>query len=100
MQNLLIEIWKPIPGYVGYYEVSNYGNVRSVNKRSPRTLVPAKTPHGHSIVKLYLYGFGTTKRVHNLVWSVFMSAEPIAVYHKDGNLSNNRLENLTTERSI
>ena len=26
------EIWKDIPGYEGYYQVSNYGNFRSLNR--------------------------------------------------------------------
>ena len=26
------EIWKDIPGYKGYYQVSNYGNFRSLNR--------------------------------------------------------------------
>lgn len=28
------EIWKPIPDYEGYYEVSSLGNVRSVDRKS------------------------------------------------------------------
>lgn len=30
-----MEIWKDVPGYVGLYQVSNYGNVKSIlyNKR-------------------------------------------------------------------
>ena len=26
------EIWKPVTNYENYYEVSNFGNVRSVNR--------------------------------------------------------------------
>ena len=26
------EIWKPIKGYEGYYEISNYGRVKSVER--------------------------------------------------------------------
>lgn len=25
-----MEIWKDVPGYVGLYQVSNYGNVKSI----------------------------------------------------------------------
>ena len=30
------EIWRPIPGWEGRYEVSNEGNVRSLNYRRQR----------------------------------------------------------------
>jgi hypothetical protein len=26
------EVWKDIQGYEGYYQISNYGNVRSVDR--------------------------------------------------------------------
>lgn len=28
------EIWKDIPGYDGYYQVSSYGNVRSLERHT------------------------------------------------------------------
>lgn len=30
--NKFIEIWKPVKNYEGFYEVSNKGNVRSINR--------------------------------------------------------------------
>lgn len=27
-----MEIWKDVPGYVGLYQVSNLGNIRSLSK--------------------------------------------------------------------
>ena len=32
MENLLNEVWKPVKGFEGLYEVSNLGNVRSVDR--------------------------------------------------------------------
>lgn len=28
-----MEIWKDVPGYVGLYQVSNLGNIRSLSKK-------------------------------------------------------------------
>ena len=37
------EIWKPISGYNGYYEVSNLGRVRSLERKFGSTS-PRATP--------------------------------------------------------
>ena len=29
---MIEEVWKPVVGYEGYYEISNLGNVRSVDR--------------------------------------------------------------------
>lgn len=29
-----MEIWKDVPGYVGLYQVSNLGNIRSLSKKT------------------------------------------------------------------
>jgi hypothetical protein len=33
MENYLNEIWKDIPGYEGYYQVSNLGNIKNMERR-------------------------------------------------------------------
>ena len=40
MDNIKIEIWKDIIGYEGYYQISNLGNVKSLNRiaNSARTV--------------------------------------------------------------
>lgn len=87
------EVWVPVAGYAGRYEVSNMGAVRNVSGRQASLMKLATTPHGHRVVKLYLNGFGTTFRVHQLVWRGFKH-ESVCVKHIDGNLSNNKLSNL------
>jgi len=96
----MLEEWRVVPGYLGRYEVSNFGQVRSVGGRKPTVLKQVPSGHGHMVVKLYLHGFGSTRRVHTLVWSLFHTGLFTAVYHKDGNLLNNRLDNLTLEREV
>ena len=34
--NKMEEIWKDIVGYEGYYQVSNFGNVRSIDRKDGR----------------------------------------------------------------
>lgn len=44
---MIEEIWKPIPGYEKYYEVSNRGNVRSVSyfNSKAKKVIPRILPH-------------------------------------------------------
>ena len=44
------EIWKPISGYNGYYEVSNLGRVRSITRKIERT-----NPFNSKIKTFYTY---------------------------------------------
>lgn len=88
------EIWKDIPGYELHYEVSNTGKVR--NKRSGKILKPFTNSNNHFMVGLSING--NTKRflVHRLIALVFLQNPknlPI-INHKDGNPSNNNVENL------
>lgn len=39
MEKLFNEVWKPIKGYEGLYEVSNKGNVRSVDEKEMNELL-------------------------------------------------------------
>lgn len=58
-----LETFRPVSGYEGLYEVSDYGVVRSLNylrtgKRSE--LKPGKNNKGYQIVSLYREGVGKT----------------------------------------
>lgn len=96
------EVWRPVAGYVGKYEVSSYGRVKSLKRRrvlQDRILVPNTfTNAGHQRVSLQT--FEHTKRdhqVHRLVALAFLGPEPKGkplVCHRDGVASNNRLDNL------
>lgn len=41
------EYWKDIPGYKGLYQVSNFGNIRSLNSMKGRMLKTQKDKDGY-----------------------------------------------------
>lgn len=100
------EIWKPIPNYEGLYEVSNYGRVKSLERKikdsrfgfknlKERILKSCKRPDGYFIVSLY--GKKVKKiYIHHLVVSVFFNNtnSKMNINHIDGDKSNNKLSNL------
>lgn len=47
----MVEIWRPIQGYEGLYEVSNLGNVKSLSRNA--LLSKHKNNRGYLSVSLY-----------------------------------------------
>ena len=94
-----MEIWKPIKGFEGLYEVSNYGNVRRVSRYGRRWVHPCSrklTKDGYyetALVKDNKYKF---VRTHRLVAAAFCENphNKKEVNHKDGNKLNNCADNL------
>ncbi len=88
------ETWRPIPGFGDRYEVSAEGNVRRVLHQP---LKPIRMKGNYQRVTLSNGPQDTGFRaVHRLVAHAFIGPCPAGyvVNHKDGDPSNNRVENL------
>lgn len=91
------EVWKPIPGYEGLYEVSDLGRIRSVPRLRAKGGVLIQTPNekGRLMVSLSKFGDGVKSlQVHRLVALAFLGESDLLVLHDDGNHLNNVPGNL------
>ena len=102
------EIWKPIKGYEGLYEVSNLGNIKSVKRKAKnrgkgkriireRILKPSMDrSNGYYQIKLSKNGKLKTFKIHKLVIEHFLNkiSKGLVVNHIDGNKLNNNINNL------
>lgn len=100
------EIWKPVPGYEGYYEISNTGKVRSLTRTITDSLGKTRIYPGKILTQKNVKGYyklqlskdGTRKEyfVHRLLAEAFIPNPDNlpAVNHKDENKQNNNIDNL------
>ena len=103
------EIWKDIPGYEGYYQVSNMGNVSSLDREvkgrdgkvylyKGKELYKRSDDYGYYSVTLSKNSNRNIFRVHSLVAQVFLNHNPsnssLVIDHINNNPKDNRLENL------
>ena len=104
-----MEIWKNIKGYEGYYQVSNLGNVKSLERKllirnSFYRTVFAKlmsihdNSYGYNVVDLSINGKKRTIKVHKLMAIAFLNHQPkvdgLVVNHINHKRNDNRLVNL------
>ncbi len=83
------QIWLPIPGYVGFYEASNDGEIRRVGGEVLR-----KYKGKYFTVALSINGKPKTKAVHRLIAYAFKGVSNLVVDHDDRNRYNNHESNL------
>lgn len=99
------EIFKDIPGYEGYYQASNLGNVKSMDRKdcigrviNERILKHGVDGGGYLMVVLHKNRKFKIKRVHKLVAMAFLGHKPdgynLVVDHKNNVRTDNRLGNL------
>lgn len=91
-----MEEWRPISGYIGDYEVSSYGRVKSLKYNKERILKQSACTGGYLYVFLCKHNKVKSSRVHRLVANAFLDNPKglPEVNHKDQNVANNRVENL------
>lgn len=105
------EIWKPITGYKGLYEISNYGRVKSLAKTwksgsgrvqtKPETIMRLViSGAGYPQVILRKDGYIKAMRIYWLVWDAFSGMlrptqkDKTYIDHKDEDKLNSHINNL------
>ena len=99
------EKWKAVDGFEGFYEVSNLGRVKALERlvennggmqRKHEKILKENRSNGHAVVVLCRDKKTYPKFVHRLVAQAFIpnpEGKPV-VDHLDTNALNNRVENL------
>lgn len=101
------EVWKPIIGYEGLYEVSNLGRIVSLdyNRTKERKLLKDGDSNGYRKVILYKKGKTKNMKCHKLVAVAFISNPNNyqIINHLDSDRTNNCVSNLewcTTKQNV
>ena len=103
-----MEVWKDVKGFEGIYQVSNYGNIRGLEREvrqgkygNTRTIPGTNinsTDNGNGYRIIFLWKQGKRKRfyVHRLVAEHFVEngGGYAVVNHKDCDTTNNHADNL------
>lgn len=92
----MIERYKDIKGFEGIYQISNYGNVISLKRGTPKALSLQTDQKGYLSVKLYNGSNYKRYKIHRLVAESFIpnpNNYP-QINHINENKSDNRVENL------
>jgi hypothetical protein len=99
-------LWKDVVGFEGLYQVSNTGRIKSLSrtrwngkvnaKVSEKELFPTKRRDGYLIATLSNNKDVIKEYVHRIVALAFIQTDDntLTVNHKDGNHSNNNVDNL------
>ena len=101
------EEWLPVVGWEGFYEVSNFGQVRSMSRKVThkngfvqtiyeKILKGTISFYGYRCVDLCRPGKRENSKVHRLVLSAFAAPQSakIDTRHLDGDRLNNKISNL------
>lgn len=90
------EIWKDILNYEGYYQISNYGNIKSFHNYRKGSILKPRLKKGYYQIGLRKEGKRKWYAIHRLVAQAFIPNPNNLpqVNHKDENKLNNNVNNL------
>jgi len=98
------EIWKDIPTYIGLYQASSFGRMKSLSRKVQREnyegikkerILTPRLNTGYLRVPMQRSQEDKGKEaVHRMVAAAFLGESHLTVDHIDGNKQNNRIENL------
>jgi len=102
-----MEIWKDVMGFEGFYKISNYGKIKTLERvvdmpnggtrlDKSKLLKCRDTPNGYKMVKLMARGKVKDISVHRLVGEHFIDNpnNKLTINHIDGVKHNNKYDNL------
>lgn len=104
-----MEVWKDIPEYEGFYQASNLGRIKSLDREvkhwrggvrmlKSKIISLNKNSKGYLQVSLNKNGVSKSKEVHQLIAMAFLNHKPnglnLVVNHIDFDKSNNNTSNL------
>lgn len=94
-----MEEYRDVVGYEGHYQISNFGNLKSLKNNKEKILKKNMDDEGYYRSNLTLNKKYKTKRLHLLVAEAFMNHKSdgttkLVINHIDGNKTNNNVNNL------
>jgi hypothetical protein len=102
------EIWKDVPGYEGFFNISNLGRIETVSRKvknnnykgvrisKKRILQPFLMKNNYYAIKLCVNGVNKKFYLHRLIAQAFIPnpKNKREINHIDGNKQNNNILNL------
>lgn len=93
------ELWLPVVGWEGFYEISNLGRVKTLQRKGvlkERIILGIKQKRGYLAVVLSKNGKTKMYTIHRLVAKAFIvnTENKLCVNHINGIKTDNRLSNL------
>jgi len=97
MQQNENEMWIPVKGYEGFYEINKSSEVRSLNKNNYHNIMPQRIDRaGYWTIRPSNRGKDATVYVHRILGFAFVAnpEDKPMINHIDGNKLNNSIDNL------